>query len=434
VYPVEMIRAFVAALALAVGAGGNGAAPVHQSEPAKVPKTVLGILWGQDGGAKARVAALDPLSLHPIGNGVPLRLGGGSATAVSPNGRLLAVGTAEPGIQVIDLSRMRAKAFLRLGGTGWVTHLFWERGLLYAVVEGDRRASLVLVDPVGWHILRRDRLGGMVVGADVGSDAGTGQIVLLTAPRRGVGPLRLTVAGGKGVRSVVVSGISGGSEVENGENGYLARQVVPGLAIDRAGRRAFIVPAGRTVAEASLSTLAIGYHSLSEPISLLGRLHNWLEPAAEAKLIEGPQRKAAWLGNGLVAVTGADYSTRPGSDGEPEVHVEAAGLAFIDTGSWSTREIDDETSDFVVFDSSLLAFGDTSWGDPGLKGIGARGYDFEGRGIFRALEGRKIASVERSGDLAFVLVTDRRRVVVDAASGRILARPKTPELVSVLTR
>jgi hypothetical protein len=429
-----MIRAFVAALALAVGVGGNGGAPVHQGEPAKVPKTVLGILWGQNGGAKARVALLDPLSLDPIGDRVPLRLGGGSATAASPNGRLLAVGTAEPGIQVIDLNRMRAKAFLRLGGTGWVTHLFWQHRLLYAVVEGDRRASLVLVDPVGGQVLRRDRLGGMVVGADVGSDTGTGQIVLLTAPRRSVGPVRLTVAGGKGAASVVVPGILGGSEVENGENGYLARQVVPGLAIDRAGSRAFIVPAGGTVAEVSLNNLAIGYHSLSEPISLLGRLHNWLEPAAEAKFIDGPQRKAAWLGNRLVAVTGADYSTQPGSDGEPEVHVEPAGLAFIDTGSWSTREIDDETSDFVVFDSSLLAFGDTSWGDPAQRGIGARGYDFEGRGIFRALEGRKIAAVERSGDLAFVFVTDRRRVVVDAATGRTLARARTPELVSILAR
>jgi hypothetical protein len=431
-----MIRAFVAALALAVGAGGNGGAPLHRGEPAKVPKTVLGILWGQEGGAKAHVSLLDPLSLDPIGDRVPLRLGGGSATALSPNGRLLAVGTAEPGIQLIDLSRMRAKAFLRLGGTGWVTHLFWLHGLVYTVVEGDRRASLVLVDPVGWQILRRDRLDGMVLGAEVGSDAGTGQIVLLTAPHRTVGPVRLAVAGGKGkgATSVVVARIFGGSEVENGENGYLARQVVPGLAIDRAGSRAFIVPAGGTVAEVSLNNLAIGYHSLSEPSSFLGRLHNWLEPAAEAKFIEGPQRKAAWLGNGLVAVTGADYSTRPGSDGEPEVHVEPAGLSLIDTGSWSTRELDDEASDFVVFHSSLLAFGDTSWGDPAQRGIGARGYDFEGRGIFRALEGRKIASVERSGDLAYVFITDKRRVVVDAGTGRILARARTPGLVSVLAR
>jgi hypothetical protein len=427
-----MIRALVAALALAVGAGGNERAPVHPFDRGQVPKSVIGILWNDTGFVKARLTQLEPLSLEPVGHRIRLRPGGGSASAVSPNGRLLALGTGAPGIQVIGLRRKREVAFVRLGGTGWVTHVFWERGLVFAVVEEDRSASLVLVDPVSWDVVRRNPLGGMVVGADVGSEEGAGQVVLLTAPRRHVGPVTITVAGGKGGDSVVVPEISGGSESSNTEDGYHARQVIPGLAIDRAGKRALIVPAGRTVAEVSLDDLAIRYHTLSKPVSLLGRLRNWLEPAAEAKLIEGPQRKAAWLGNGLVAVTGADYSTVKNSDGQPDVHVQAAGLSLLDTNDWTIRKADEETSDFSLFDSSLLAFGDTSWGDSSRKGIGLRGYDLGGRELFHTLVGRKVAWIEASGDLAYVFVDDRRRIVVDAASGRILSRAKAEASLSVL--
>jgi hypothetical protein len=427
-----MIRAFLAALLVTVGIGSPPPAPVPPAGSGEVPASVLGILWNETGFVKARVTQLEPLSLEPVGPRIRLRLGGGSASAVSPNGRRLALGTGAPGIQVIDLRRMKEVAFVRLGGTGWVTHVFWEHGLVFAVVEGDRSASLVLVDPVGWEVVRRDPLAGMVVGADVGSEEGTAQVVLLTAPRRHVGPVTITVAGGKGGDSVVVREISGGSETSNTEDGYHARQVIPGLAIDQAGKRALIVPAGRTVAEVSLDDLAIRYHMLSQPVSLLGRLHNWLEPSAEAKLIEGPQRKAAWLGDGLIALTGADYATVNDSNGQPEVHVQAAGLSFIDTRDWSLRKINEETSDFTVSGSTLLAFGDTSWGDPAAKRLGLVGYDHHGGELFQVLNGRRVGWLETAGDLAYVVVDDRRRIVVDAVSGRVLARAVLSKPLSVL--
>jgi hypothetical protein len=428
-----MIRAFIAALVVVVGTGGPpGPAPVPPAGSGAVPQSVLGILWNQTGFAKPRLARLKPLTLEPTGRVAPLRLGGGSATAVSPNGRLLAVGTGAPGIQLIDLRRMEVLDYVRLGSTGWVTYLFWEHGLLYAVVDGERRASVVLVDPVGWEVYQRHPLPGTVATAEVGSHQATGQVVLLSTPRRSIGPVWITVVGGKGMESVVVSGVSGGSEVENGGEGYRARQVTPGLAVDRAGKRAFIVTAGRSVAEVSLNNLAIEYHELSEPVSLLGRLRNWLEPSAEAKLIEGPQRKAAWLGNGVIAVSGADYSTVTGANGEPDVHVQAAGLSLIDTTDWSIRTVDEGPSDFALFDSTLLAFGDTSWGDPTATGIGLAGYDLRGRELFQVLQGRRVSWLEASGDLAYVVVDERRRIVVDAVSGHILARTVLTKPLSVL--
>jgi len=423
-----MIRAFFAALLAAVGIGGPAPAPVPPAGPGKVPASVLGILWNETGFAKPRLAQLKPLTLEPTGRAMPLRLGGGSATAVSPDGRLLAVGTAAPGIQLIDLRRMKEIGYVKLGGTGWVTNLFWEHGTLFAAVQSDTNGAVLVIDPVGRQVIQRHRLQRaiLVVGHGIGS------IVLVTAPRNAIGPVELTVVGGKGMSSVPIPNVLGGSEAENGADGFRARQVTPGLAIDRAGRRAFIVPAGRTVAEISLRNLALEYHELSEPVSLLGRLHNWLEPSAEAKLIEGPQRKATWLGEGLIALTGADYTTVNDSNGQPEVHVQAAGLSFIDTSDWSLREINEETSDLTVSGPTLLAFGDTSWGDPAAKGLGLVGYDHHGGELFQVLKSRRVGWLETAGDLAYVVVDDKRRVVVDAASGRVLARAVLSKPLSVL--
>jgi hypothetical protein len=341
---------------------------------------------------------------------------------------VLAVGTAAPGLQLIDLRRMKEVGFVKLGGPGWVTHLDWDRGTLFATVQGDTSGAVFVVDPMGRQVVQRHRIQRTILA--VGD--GVGGIVLVTGPRTGVGPVELTVVGEKGMSSVPVPDVLGGSETENGADGFRARQVTPGLAIDPEGRRAFIVGAGSTVAEISLRDLAVESHTLSEPISLLGRLRNWLEPTAEAKLVEGPQRKAAWLGDGVVAVTGADYSTVTDANEEPQVHIRAAGLSLVDTGDWSIRRLDEETSDLSVVASTLLAFGDTSWGDPTAKGIGLVGYAFDGSRLFQVLKGRRIGWVETTGELAYALVDDRRRILVDALSGRILARWVRAKPLSVL--
>jgi hypothetical protein len=421
-----MIKSLVAALLVAVGVGSTSADPLGPVGRGEVPRAVLGILWNDTGLSKPRLTELKPLSLAPVGRRVSLRMGAGSATALSPDGRRLAIGTALPGIQIIDPRRMKEVGFVKLGGLGWVTFLSWQQGTVFAVVSDETHTTALVVDPRGEQVLQRHRLHRLLIAAAESS----GGIDVLTSPRRGIGPVELTVLGGKGAQSVAIDGISGGTVTKNDEEGYRARQVMPGLAVDKEARRAFVVSAGRSVAEVSLRNLAVNYHELSEPVSLLGRLRNWLEPAAEAKVIEGPQRKAAWLGNGLVAVTGADYATVTDAKGNPTVEVEAAGLSLIDTSDWSIRKLDDETSDFTLFDSTLLAYGDTSWGNPGQDGIGLRGYDIGGREIFHVLQGTKVGWIEASGDLAYVFVNDRRRIVVDAVSGRRLGRAKAPRSLS----
>lgn len=420
-----MIRAFAAALALAVGAGGNGAPPTATPASEKPPATVLGITWHARGFVRPKLTHLKSLSLEPLGRGVSLGVGGGSATTLSRGGRMLALGDENPGVEIVDLRRMRKVGAVKLPAPGWVTFLSWQHGYLFAVVSRDRSSVVAVIDPVGRQVLQHYRLARRII--DVQESRGA--VVVLTAPRKGIGPLELTVVGGKGMQSVRVPEIFGGSRVENGGDGYRAREVTPGLAVEP-GERAFIVPAGKTLAEVSLHNLAVEYHTLAEPVSLLGRLHNWLEPSAEAKVLDGPQRKAAWLASGLIAVTGADYTTVTSASGL-DVQVDAAGLSLLDPDDWSIRKIDDETSDFVSFRTSLLAFGDTSWGHP-APGLGVVGYDLTGRELFRRFKGTAVSWVEPVEGLAYVSLDEKRRAVLDAASGRVLSRPHPRRQLSLV--
>jgi hypothetical protein len=420
-----MIRAFAAALALAVGAGGNGAPPTATPASEKPPATVLGITWHARGFVRPKLTHLKSLSLEPLGRGVSLEVGGGSATTLSRGGRMLALGDENPGVEIVDLRRMRKVGAVKLPAPGWVTFLSWQHGYLFAVVSKDRSSVVAVIDPVGRQVLQHYRLARRII--DVQESRGA--VVVLTAPRKGIGPLELTVVGGKGMQSVRVPEIFGGARMENGEDGYRAREVTPALAVEP-GERAFIVPAGKTVAEVSLHNLAVEYHTLAEPVSLLGRVHNWLEPSAEAKVLDGPQRKAAWLASGLIAVTGADYTTVTSASGL-DVQVEAAGLSLLDPDDWSIRKIDGETSDFVSFRTSLLAFGNTSWGHP-APGLGVVGYDLTGRELFRRFKGTAVSWVEPVEGLAYVSLDEKRRAVLDAASGRVLSRPHPRRQLSLV--
>jgi hypothetical protein len=417
----------VAALAVAVGIGDNNPVPVEAPASEKPPAALLGVTWHASGFARPKLTRLKPLSLEPFGRGLPLGLGGASATALSPGGRMLAFGDVNPGVELVDLKRMKKVGAVNVGGAGWVTFLSWQGGYLFAVVSEDRRSAVAVIDPIGRQVLQRYRLARRTIRVQ----ASRGGIVVLTAPRKGIGPLELTVVGGKtGIHSVRVSEIFGGSQVENGEDGYRAREVTPALAVEP-GERAFIVSTGKTVAEVSLHNLAVQYHTLAEPVSLLGRLRSWLEPSAEAKVLDGPARKAQWLASGLIAVTGADYATVTSASGL-DVQVDAAGLSFLDPGDWSLRQVNDETSDFITFRSSLLAFGDTSWDHP-AHGLGVVGYDLTGRELYRRFEGTAVSWIEPVDGLAYVSLDETRRAVLDAASGRILSRPHTRRSLSLVT-
>jgi hypothetical protein len=103
---------------------------------------------------------------------------------------------------------------------------------------------------------------------------------------------------------------------------------VPGLAVDPAGRHAYLVGDG-VVADADLTSLDVSYRTPARPVSLLG-----------------PTRTAYWLGDGRIAVAGSDVSGR---------RVRPAGLSVLDTRDWSVRAVDGQATDVRVTRDLLLA-------------------------------------------------------------------------------
>ena len=115
-----------------------------------------------------------------------------------------------------------------------------------------------------------------------------------------------------------------------------------------AGNRAYVIGAGEPFAEVDLAAMTVAYHGAGAGSRSL------------AKAVNGPERTATWLGNGLIAVTGSDaHSVVGAKDGQSFEHVwwTPAGLTLVDTKDWSSRLIDPNATSVEVANGLLLATG-----------------------------------------------------------------------------
>ena len=382
-----MALVFVAVAATAVAVGFPGAGPgapagggVAGGQP--VPR-LLGIVARDD----ARLVRLDPATLRPR-PGPRVRLGsegcaprsGGQACAMvppwsfSPDRTQLAVARHEGGmvdaLRLVDVRRMRPAGEIRIGSIGAVGLVAWpapERLLAVQEVCCDERQRLLVADVDRRRVTARRALGGTVQA--VGRTAR--DLVLLIAPPKRIGPARLAVVGGAGdVRLVALDRVHAGAEaLEDVDFGL--RQRRPGLAVDPQGRRAYVVE-DDVVAAVDLAEGTVAYHSLTERRSLAARLRDLLDPPAYAKGVTGPSRSAYWLGDGWLAVTGADEQLT-------EPRLRPAGLRLVDTRDWTYRVIDPGASDVRVAGRLLLATGAKL---DGRDTIGLRAYGLDGERRF----------------------------------------------------
>jgi hypothetical protein len=387
------------------------------------PKTVLALQWKRDVPYLVRA---DARTMRPRrGESLPLS-GHWLGPSFSPDGKLLAVGSDGFGdVWLVDTRRLRLVGTVQAEEYGNVIETAWARGKLVAVVDRCCRDETTEGLTVAvFDAARRAPISGHRIDGSLQAAARTSSgLVLVLGPRGRVGTARLAVADADGGPEVVaLDRIAAGSEWREGHP--IGRAVTPGVAVDDAGRRAFVVGAGTPVAEVDLETHAVKYHDLTAPVSLLGRLHDWLQPAAEAKAPpNGPQRFARWLGNGYLAVWGVDNESWVDPQGGEQWRQAAVGVKLIDTRDWSVRTLDGQASALAVADRTLLTFGALSdSGRPKMAGVGLRAYLADGTRRFQRFGAAPLDTVRVVGSRAFVADRERSYAVLDPQTGRALRR------------
>jgi hypothetical protein len=412
--------AAVTAVAAAVVSAGGRAPATGAAATASGP--LLGVLTER---GELELARLDPATLRPrrgprlaVGRpGCAARSGGEACWSLapwslSPGRTRLAIARNDRDsartLRVVDVERVRAVADvpLRGGPVGLVAWLGRSRLLALQEICCQERQSAVWIDAASRRVLERRLLAGSVLRVGRAPTA----LVMLAAVPNTIGPARLEVADADGVvRGVTLERVRAGVRLLDPAQ-HRVEQHVPGLAVDPAGRRAFVIAPG-LVAEVDLETLGVSYHSPRPATSLLERLRDWLDPEAQAKGASGPVRWAEWLGDGRIAVTGADEERR---------RVRPAGLALVDTHDWTVRTLDPSASDIRVADGLLLATG-------GTPGLGLAAYGFDGRERFRLLAGQEAWVAQVHAGRAYVGVGGEDAVrVVDLAAGRIVGERSPP--------
>ena len=396
-------------------------------------------------GPPPAVARVDPRTLRSLpGRRVPVA-GHSFGWSFSPDRSRLALGSDTPRaeLRLVDLKRMRVLGDLKLARTGAVFATAWagERRVLAVVVTpgccGLGDTTVTGVDAPRRRVLWRRRLGGSL---QAGERFHRSLVLVLGPPGRLIGGSRLVIVNPDGrVRSAPLNEIRsglGGSSTQ-GQDRFVTDIWNPGLAIDPSGARAFVVEAGAPVAEVDLCTLRVRYHSLSKPISLLGRLHDWLEAKAEAKADQGPPRQALWLGRGLLAVTGFDGHAGHDPRGGQTEWATPAGLNLIDTRHWSMRTLDPRLSDAALVAGTLLAWS-LAWDSRTDKftGNGLTGYNPDGSRRFHLYGHDPISAVQPLGPRVLVGGSSgshlfRQAALLDTDSGREVRRVRsTIELIA----
>jgi hypothetical protein len=424
-----------AVFAAAAVASTTRAPSVAVPRAAKAPSKELGPLLAVVPGVRGPVLGRADKRAIWIGRRSPkLRIFNPlQAWAYCPDGSALALAThpetsaGGARLQFVDSRSLKRIATTRLPW-GDVRALAWGSGRLNVVLQDWDAGELRIlgIDGTTFRVVSRRTIQRKVFAVDrIGQT-----LVLLTGPQRGIGTAGLVVVDPDGsLRSVALPETLAGMDMPyetDPTDLSKVRQDVPGLAVDPASGRAFVVPASGPVAEISLATLGVSYHSVAQPVSLLGRLHDWVEPKAAAKGVNGPTRTAQWLGNGVVAVTGGDETAALDKDRQLHASWSPAGLTLIDTNTWGTKVIDRGADSFTVAGGTMLVTG-AKWDDSARSGMGFAAYSFDGS--------RKLSVLR--GDAAFLMLAWRGKAylgldgrnsatVVDLGTGNVVGARNAP--------
>ena len=385
-----------AALVGALAAGALALAPAQGSPapqlPLRAPQKLtvgplLGFVWGRDPNSGVKLARIDRWTLRPTGSS-SLRLPFSDAWAVAPGGRALALAVHrnpvnEPNsLKLVTLPSLRWRpGSVGLGGD--VSGLAWTapnrvEALVGKVLCCPLPLKVVVVNVRTKRVVRRQPVGGSVLHI-ARSPRG---LALLIGPTNAIGPASLVVADARGVRATELPSIRAG-EVPGGDG--ISQWRLPGLAVDGAGATAYVADPGGLVAAIDLKSLAVSEHEPQAQRSRLARLDSWMEPTAAAKGDSGRVRRAQWLGNGFLLVSGSNLE-----DSEQQLASDPAGLELIDTRSWTAHVLTPAADSFTVANGMLLVTGARWRGNVNATGMGLEAYGPDATRLFALFPGRDV--------------------------------------------
>jgi hypothetical protein len=372
------------------------------------------------------LARLDPATLRVDAKleGFPVVTG---QNGLSPDGSRLVVGAGFMGdgtYAVADAHAMRwlhrrVRVATGPGGYGAVGGFQWLRPhRVFALLQGT---GPVAADPVPWtqaaildigrrRVVARRPLPGYVVA----SERDGRREVLLVLGFKSLTAWRLAVVDARGrVQSVALRL----PKARYSNSGYTA----VGLAVDPRSQRAFVLPGGGSVAMVALRTLSVRYRpwparsSYRAPSHVRSDKNHAGDPT-------GPMRWAAWLGRGIVAVTGEDdrlVGSRSGA-----TVTTPYGLQLIDTRTWTSRVVAPWADRFAKAEGRVMPFvGDAlnEEFDP-PPGSGLHAFSRNGRLLYQRY-GRTAVTLSPIGDRLYVRRPGYVDVLVTRSGKRIRSIP-----------
>lgn len=410
-------------LALLVTAGPT-ARPLGLTAPDRQAKELVGVVYRDGEGA-----SLTRLDERLNAYGRRLRVGELDAWTLSPRGGIAALSTrpfeaqgAQDSIRFVALGSLRlVPRTIPLGGSA-LAMLWANPHRIVALVQDccSNTVSVAVVDPGARRVLSSAPLGGDTA---VWARAGDRLLALVT-PANAIGRAQLVVLDAAGgVRAVKLDRIVAGRSWPEDHSG-LGTQQIPALVADAAAGRAYVIQPDGIAAEVSLGSFEVSYHELA-PASLAARLAAWLQPAAEAKGLNGTTWNGVALGNGFVAVTGTtEHAVINGSS--EQMSSSPAGLAILDVRNWTIRTVDRGADSVSVTDGLLLATG-RSWTSTEQRstgmGLAAYGSDLAQR--FHLFAGDS-AWVQQTWDGRAYVERGGNTTVVELATGRVVEQRSGP--------
>jgi hypothetical protein len=344
----------------------------------------------------------------------------GVSWAFSPDCDAVALGGYRGRVVLVDLERGRRMGSLALGGRSTVSALAWPRPDRLMALAGPLESPRALTVSVpGGRILASRAVGGR----PWISEATPLGIAVLAAPGDRIGTATLALASPDGgLLRVPLSRIRAGFD-EVGPT-RLARQITPGLAVDAAGGRLYVVAANEPlVAELDLASGAATYHEVR------GGGGAAAAPMAAKGLAFGAFRTASWIGDGTIAVSGeltrARLDRRRGARGPRiVVRTDPYGLRLVRTASWTATTLHPLLKSFTLAGDLLLGMNGEPSALAGAEATGLVAYGGDGRRRFTRFRGAGRAWLrEVAWPYAYVReISPRRTLVVDLRNGRTVGR------------